>query len=152
MSEKRRDEPRTKETTETIDAARDNTLRIVDELAKVQPQFAQSIANLQLDAIQTYKNMIQTAYATQKQIASSMNIAVPSGIADVVEKQSTEVTNNFIKSTGIANQLALNALEAARENVKIYNRTVDAVTDYNTNVVKAWNSFWSQQQQYLIRA
>src|ERR671925_481895 len=101
MSEKRRDEPRTKETTETIDAARDNTLRIVDELAKVQPQFAQSIANLQLDAIQTYKNMIQTAYATQKQIASSMNIAVPSGIADVVERQSTEVTNNFIKSTGI---------------------------------------------------
>jgi hypothetical protein len=121
-------------------------------VAKVQPQFAQSIANLQLDTIQTYKNMIQTAYATQKQIASSMNIAIPSGIADVVEKQSTEVTNNFIKSTGIANQLALNALEAARENVKIYNRTVDAVTDYNTNVVKAWNSFWSQQQQYFIRA
>jgi hypothetical protein len=46
---------------------RDNALRIVDEVAKVQPQFAQSISNLQVDNIQTVRSMIQTAFANHKQ-------------------------------------------------------------------------------------
>jgi hypothetical protein len=53
MSEKRltRDEGTITRTNEVIDTVRDNTLRIADEVAKIQPQFAQSISNLQLDYI-----------------------------------------------------------------------------------------------------
>jgi len=47
---------------------------------------------------------------------------------------------------GINNQLAINALDAARENLKIYNRTIDAVTDFNSNIAKDWESFFSIQQ------
>ena len=54
---------------EVSDVLRDNALRIVDEVAKVQPQFAQSISNLQLDNIQAVKSMIHTAFANEKQIA-----------------------------------------------------------------------------------
>jgi hypothetical protein len=43
-------------------------------------------------------------------------------------------------------------LDAARENVKIYNRTVDAVTDFNNNLLKAWTSHWSAQQQQFHKA
>jgi hypothetical protein len=46
----------------------------------------------------------------------------------------------------------VNALDAARENVKIYNRTVDAVTDFNNNILKTWTSYWSAQQQQFYRA
>jgi hypothetical protein len=54
---------------------------------------------------------------------------------------------------GINNQLAINAIDAARENLRIYNRTVDAVTVFNSNVAKAWTSFFSvqQQQQFFSR-
>ena len=48
--------------------------------------------------------------------------------------------------------ITLNALDAARENLKIYNRTVDAVTDFNSNLVKTWTSYWSAQQQHIYRA
>jgi hypothetical protein len=35
--------------------------------------------------------------------------------------------------------MTISALDAARENVKIYNiRTVDAITEFSTNVVRAW--------------
>lgn len=135
---------------DVYDTMRDNLIRTVDEFAKVQPQYSQSISNLQLDYIQTSKNMIQTAFAAQKQYASTLNVpALPYG--DLFTRQSNEMTNNAIRSVGINNQLTINALDAARENLKIYNRTVDAVTDFSTNVAKAWTSFFAQQTQQFVR-
>ena len=135
---------------DVYDTMRDNLIRTVDEFAKVQPQYSQSISNLQLDYIQTTKNMIQTAFAAQKQYASTLNVPVmPYG--DLFTRQSNEMTNNAIRSVGINNQLTINALDAARENLKIYNRTVDAVTDFSTNVAKAWTSFFAQQTQQFTR-
>src|SRR5215208_2449813 len=89
----------------------------VDEFAKAQPQYSQSISNLQLDYIQTTKNMIQTSFSAQKQLANTLNVpSVPYG--EVFTRQSNEVTNNAIRSVGINNQLTINALDAARENLK----------------------------------
>ena len=135
---------------DVYDTMRDNLIRTVDEFAKVQPQYSQSISNLQLDYIQTTKNMIQTSFSAQKQFASVWNVpGVPYG--DLFTRQSNEMTNNAIRSVGINNQLTINALDAARENLKIYNRTVDAVTDFSTNVAKAWTTFFAQQQAQFTR-
>jgi hypothetical protein len=150
MSEKKttRDEgTTTTRTNELTDIVRDNTLRIVDEVAKVQPQFAQSISNLQLDNIQTVRNIIQTAFDNQKQVAFALNVPQSPQVSEQFAKQSTEVTNNIIRSVAIFNQLNLNALELARENVKVYNRGADAVADFNNNILKAWASNWYSQQQ-----
>ena len=56
---------------DVYDVTRDNLIRTVDEFAKAQPQYSQSISNLQLDYIQTTKNMIQTAFSAQKQLANT---------------------------------------------------------------------------------
>jgi predicted XRE-type DNA-binding protein len=154
MSEKRltRDEGTITRTNEVIDTVRDNTLRIADEVAKIQPQFAQSISNLQLDYIQTVRSMIETAFANQKQVASTLNIPQFPQVSEQITKKSEEITSNVIRSAGIFNQLSVNALDAARENVKIYNRMVDAVTDFNNNLLKTWTSYWSAQQQQFYRA
>jgi metal-dependent amidase/aminoacylase/carboxypeptidase family protein len=161
MSDKRttsRDNEETKITTtatranEVNDIVRDNTLRIVDEVAKVQPQFAQSISNLQLDNIQTVRSMIQTAFANQKQVvAHALNTPQALQVSEEFAKQSTEVTNSIIRSVGIFNQLGVTALDSARENVKIYGRTVDALTDFNNNILKTWASYWSSPQQQQLQ-
>lgn len=112
MSDKKtsRDEGTTITTTskanDVSDTVRDNTLRIVDEVAKVQPQFAQSVSNLQLDNIQTVRSMIQTAFANQKQfIVHAPNIPQVLQVSEAVSNQSTEMTNSIIRSVGIFNQL-----------------------------------------------
>ena len=154
MSDKRttRDEETTITTaskaSEVSDIVRDNTLRIVDEVAKVQPQFARALSNLQLDNIQTVRSMIQTAFANQKQfIAHAPNVPQALQVSEAVANQSTEVTNTVIHSVGIYNQLGITALDATREHVNIYKRTVDAVTDFNNNIAKAWTSYWNSQPQ-----
>ena len=132
------------------DTLRDNLIRTVDEFAKAQPQYSQSISNLQLDYIQTIKNMIQTVFSAQRQFANTLNVpSVPYG--EVFTRQSNEVTNNAIRSVGINNQLTINALDAARENLKIYNRTVDTMTDFYTNIARAWTTFYTQQQQQFAQ-
>ena len=161
MSDKRttsRDNEETKITTtatranEVNDIVRDNTLRIVDEVAKVQPQFAQSISNLQLDNVQTVRSMIQTAFANQKQVvAHALNTPQALQVSEEIAKQSTEVTNSIIRSVVIFNQLGVTALDSARENVKIYGRTVDALTDFNNNILKTWASYWSSPQQQQLQ-
>lgn len=155
MSDKRttRDEETTITTaskaSDVSDIVRDNTLRIVDEVAKVQPQFARALSNLQLDNIQTVRSMIQTAFANQKQfIAHAPNVPQALQVSEAVANQSTEVTNTVIHSVGIYNQLGITALDATREHVNIYKRTVDAVTDFNNNIAKAWTSYWNSQQQH----
>ena len=151
MVEKTTKDETTTSATNALDAVKDNFIRTVDEVAKVQPQYLQSISNLQLDYIQTTKNMIQTAFAAQKQMAGSWNIPSAAPYSDIFVRQANEMTNNAIRAVGINNQLTINALDAARENLKIYNRTVDAITEFNTNVAKAWTAFYSQAQQQFTR-
>ena len=146
-----KDDTTTTSAPNAFDAAKDNFIRTVDEVAKVQPQYLQSISNLQLDYIQTTKNMIQTAFATQKQLTGNWNIPAAAPYNEIFARQANEMTNNAIRAVGINNQLTINTLDAARENLKIYNRTVDAVTEFNTNVAKAWTAFFNQAQQQFTR-
>ncbi len=144
----------TKSTTgasEIYDTVKENAIRVIDEIVKVQPQYTQSISNLQLDYIQTMKNTIQTVFSVPKQLVGNLNITVPGTFTEQFAKQANDFTSNLIRTVGTNNQLTINALDAARENVKIYSRTVDAITEFNTNVVKAWTSLYSAQQQQFFK-
>jgi sugar-specific transcriptional regulator TrmB len=136
---------------EVYDTVRENVIKVIDEMAKVQPQYAQSISNLQLDCIQTVKNTIQTVFSVPKQLAGNLNITVPGTFTEQFAKQANEFTGNLMRTVGTNHQLTINALDAARENVKIYSKTVDAITEFNTNVVKAWTSLYSAQHQQFFK-
>jgi len=121
-------------------------------VAKAQPQYSQAISNFQTDFIQTTRNLAQTIFETQKQITQNLNLPQNPQVSELVARQATEATNNLTRAFGTYNQLALNVIDAARENTKIFNRTVDAVTEFNTNIVKAWSTYWAAQQQQFVRA
>ena len=137
--------------THVFDTVKENFVRAVDEMAKVQPQYSQAFSNLQLDFIQTTKNIIQNTISSQKQFIGSWNIMpVSTPYREQFTRQANEITNNTLRAVDINNQLVINAVDAARENLKIYNRTVDAVTEFSTNIAKACTAFSAsaaQQQQ-----
>src|SRR5215210_2260072 len=136
-----------------FDTVKENYVRAVDEMAKVQPQYAQAFSNLQLDYIQTAKNVIQNTISAQRQLVENLNIIPAStSYTEQFTRQSNEITNNTLRAVGINNQLVINAVDVARENLRIYNRTVDAVTEFSNNVAKACTAFSTtaaaQQQQF----
>jgi hypothetical protein len=134
-------------TTHVFDTVKENFVRTVDEMAKVQPQYAQAFSNLQLDYIQAAKNMIQNTVSAQKQFIGSLNVPVSTPYSEQFTRQSNEITNNTLRAVGINNQLVINAVDAARENLRIYNRTVDAVTEFSNNIAKVCTAFSSAAQQ-----
>ena len=138
---------RSNDATHVFDTVKENFVRAVDEMAKVQPQYSQAFSNLQLDFIQTTKNMIQNTISSQKQLVGSWNNTVSTPYAEHFTRQTNEITNNTLRAVGITNQLTINALDLARENLKIYNRTVDAVTEFGTNIAKTCTAFSAAAQQ-----
>jgi hypothetical protein len=139
--------------THVFDTVRENLLRAVDEMAKVQPQYSQAFSNLQLDYIQTAKNLIQNTVSAQKQLVESWNI-MPVSTTPYTEqftRQTNEITNNTLRAVGINNQLVINAVDAARENLKVYSRTVDAVTEFGANIAKTCTAFSSAAQQQFSK-
>ena len=135
-----------------LDTARENFVRAADQMASVQPQYAQAFSNLQLDYIQTVKNVIENTISAQKQLVGSWNIPVSTPYIEQFTRQSNEITNDTLRAVDINNKLAINAVDAARENLKVYSRAADAVTEFSNNIAKACTVFsgpFQQQQQQL---
>jgi hypothetical protein len=155
-------ESNSSDATLVFDTVRENLVRAVDQMASVQPQYLQAFSNLQLDYIQTAKNVIQNTISAQKQLVGSWNImpvstTTTTTYTEQFTRQSNEITNNTLRAVGINNQLVINAVDAARENLKVYNRTVDVVTEFSNNIAKACAAFSAtaaqqqQQQQQFSR-
>src|SRR5437899_301416 len=133
------------------DKVTQNYIKILDEFTKAQPQYTQSVSNLQLDYIAATKNTIQNMVSAQKMLASNGNVPmVTPPYTDEFVKQSNEITENIIRAVRINNQLTVNAINAAAENFRTLNRTIESVTEFNTSAAKAWNSFLTVQQQQFL--
>jgi hypothetical protein len=137
------------------DAINQSITRVVDEVAKAQPQYSQSISNLQLDYIQAIKSTVQNTLAAQKNIADargfSLNLPFANRYLEQLSNQTNEIANNMVKTVQVNNQAAVNGLDAARDNIRIYARTTDAILEFNSNLAKTWTSFFSipSQQQFF---
>jgi hypothetical protein len=137
------------------DAINQSITRVVDEVAKAQPQYSQSISNLQLDYIQAIKSTVQNTLAAQKSIADargfSLNLPFANRYLEQLSNQTNEIANNMVKTVQVNNQAAVNGLDAARDNIRIYARTTDAILEFNSNLAKTWTSFFSipSQQQFF---
>ena len=142
------------ENAELLDTYKQNMLRTVDEIAKYQPQYAQSISNLQQDYLQVTKETINRTFAIQKtwyrNTARNSFTPMEGPYSEQYRKQSNEATSQAFHVFDAANQLAIDSLNASRENIKLYSKTVETVTEYNANLANTWSNFYtSAQKQYV---
>jgi len=149
------------DSSEIFDTYKQGVLKVTEEVSKFQPQYAQSISNLQQEYIQLTKEFVNKVFAAQRNWASSNNVTSTASTtfptstyapyAEQFRRQSDEITSQALSVFDTSNQLAINAINAARENLKLYGKAIDAVTEFNNNVANAWSSFFTsaQRHQYL---
>jgi hypothetical protein len=131
------------------DAVNENFVKTVDEFAKVQPKYGQSIHNTILAQIHTIKNVIHNTILAQKQLVSGWNL--PEAYSELFVKESDEITKNIVNAIDVNNEMAVKSLEAITENFKTFNRTIDSFTEFNINIAKTTNSLYSVQQQQFLK-
>jgi hypothetical protein len=140
------------ENVDALDTYKQNALRTVDEMAKYQPQYAESISNLQQEYLQITRETITMTFAVQKSwYASVRNPYMPATLpyAEQFKKQSDEATSQAFQVFGTANKLVLDSFNVTRENIKLYTKTCEAMYEYNANLAKTWSDYFtSTQRQY----
>jgi hypothetical protein len=148
------------DSSEMFDTYKHGVLKVTEGISKFQPQYAQSISNLQQEYLQMTKEFVNKVFAAQRNWAGSSNVTSTSTTfptstyapyAEQFRRQSNEITAQALSVFDTSNQLAINTINAARENVKLYGKAIDAVTEFNNNVANAWSSFFTsaQRQQYF---
>ena len=73
------------------------------------------------------------------------------GYIEQLRTQINEITYDIVGAVHTNNQVAVNTLDAARDNVMIYSRISDAALELNCNIAKAWTSYFSALQQQFFR-
>ena len=151
--------PISQDSSEIFDTYKQGVLKVTEELSKFQPQYVQMISNLQQEYIQLTKEFVNKEFAAQRNWAgsnvTSASTTIPtSTYAPDVEQfriKSNEITAQELSVFHTSNQLAINALNAARENMKLFGKAIDAMMEFNNNVANAWSSFFTsaQRQQYF---
>jgi hypothetical protein len=146
-------------TSEIFDTYRQAVLNFTEHLSKFQPKYAESISNLQQEYLELTREFMNKLFAAQRNWVgsnvTSTNTTFPSWTyspyADQFRRQSNEITAQALSVYDNSNQLALNALTAAKDNLKLYRRAMESMTEYNNNVASAWSSFLTaaQRQQYF---
>src|SRR6476619_388905 len=131
------------DSSEIFDTYKQGVLKVTEEVSKFQPQYAQSISNLQQEYLQLTKEFVNKVFAAQRNwagsnVTSTNNTTFPTSTyapyAEQFRRQSNEITAQALSVFDTSNQLAINAINAARENVKLYGKAIDAVTEFNNNV------------------
>ena len=111
------------DSSEIFDTYKQGVLKVTEEVSKFQPQYAQSISNLQQEYIQLTKEFVNKVFAAQRNWAgsnvTSISTIIPtSTYAPYVEQfriNSNEITAQALSVFDISNQLAINEINAARE-------------------------------------
>jgi hypothetical protein len=153
LTDKEKSKETATENVDILDTYKENMLRTVDEVSKYQPQYAQSISNLQQDYLQVTKELINNMVAIQKswyRNARSPYIPATAPYAAQFKKQSDEVTSQAFHLFDTANKMAIDSLNVARENMKLYAKTYETMNEYNANLADTWSNFFtSAQKQYF---
>jgi glycerophosphoryl diester phosphodiesterase len=128
----------------TLDAIKENMLKSIDEYVKIQPRFLQSVSDFQLDSIQSTKDAINKTILHQKNfIREFVNVSQsqPSETYQQLFQKSNENIDNFVRAFNAGNNYNFDTIDNTRENMKLYNKAIDAFNEYSTNTFNAWLSF-----------
>ena len=126
-----------------IETIQNRIIDITNEIAKVQPQYAQSLSNFQVEYFEATKNVIQNASNLQSTFLENNwnNFDNRSTIyTEQIKNQVNIFTENFLRACEILNQIALNSIDISKENIKMYTQALTSMKSYHQNLITSWNS------------
>lgn len=132
MSEKRQDR-------DAFDIYQETITSMVDEVAKLQPAYTQSLTNLQQECTEAYKTATESVITVQKEFANAT--WGPGKFPVALVRNASEVADAFLKAAVINNKAIIASVDAATQNVKTFNDTIETFAKINQHLIKTWQTF-----------
>ncbi len=131
MSDKKQDR-------EAFDVYQETCTHVIDEVAKLQPAYTQSVTNLQQEYTEAFKRITEASISVQKEFANTTS--GPGKFPSAMARNASEVADALLKSAVINNKAVIASIDAARQNVRSLSDNVDTFAKINTNLIKTWQS------------
>lgn len=132
MSEKRQER-------DAFDIYQESVTNVIDEIAKLQPAYIQSLTNLQQECTEAFKRATESAITVQKEFANAT--WGPGKFPAALARNASETADAFVKAITTSNKAVIASVDAATQNVKTYTDTIDTFTKINQNLIKTWQTF-----------
>ena len=112
-------------------------------IEKSIPNYHQSITNLQQEWMQTCENTITSMISLQRELVDKggINVAIPESMLKAIQHTNEEILTAYSTQT----TLVLGAINATKENIKMFNDNASFFVDMNKNIAKYWASLLSQR-------
>ncbi len=132
MSEKKKEEK------DAFDTYEETCMNCIEEVSKLVPQYTQSVTNLQDECTDTCRKITQSSVSIAKEFANAT--WGPGRFPAAVVKNAGDVADTFLKLAVINNRAIIAGLDAARQNIKLFNDNVETFTKMNLSLMKTWQS------------
>src|ERR1051325_3605840 len=127
---------------DVIDTIQNRVIDITNEIAKVQPQYAQSLSNLQVEYFEATKSVMQNIsnLCTFFENNWNKNDKRSAIYSEEIKNPVNIFTDNIVRACEIWNQITLNSIDISKENIKMYTQAMTSMESYHRNLIASWNS------------
>ena len=139
MSEKKREEK------DGFDIFQETCINCIEEVAKLVPQYTQSATNLQDEYTNTCKKMTESSIMVAKEFADAT--WGPGRFPTTLVKNASDVAEAFVKIAVLNNKAVVAALDAATQNIRLFNDNVETFSKLNLNLIRTWQSLYIPPRQ-----
>ena len=125
-----------------IDTIQNRVIDITNEIAKIQPQYAQSLSNLQVEYFEATKSVMQNVsnLCTFYENNWNNNYKRSAIYSEEIKNPVNIFTDNIVRACEIWNQITLNSIDISKENIKMYTQAMTSMESYHRNLIASWNS------------
>jgi len=97
-----------------------------------------AFTDLQEEFVHAWKNFTKATLSIQKEYASKagFNTTMPKVTEQFIEK----ITDEFLKTRSVRDQILLATIEGAQKNIKIFNDNTNAFSNLNRDIMQSWIS------------
>ncbi len=110
-------------------AYQENINILTNGIRRSVPHYHQSITNIQQEYLHTCENVFHTSIELQKKYMKKIGITAK--IPDTGLKILRDVTEQFVKTASVQNQMILSTMDATQENIKMFNENVKSFAEIN---------------------
>lgn len=123
-----------------IETIQNSILDITNEIAKFQPQHAQSVSNFQAEYLEASKRIIHNVSDLQSTFLESNWTSFDdrsASYAKQISNQLNELTQNILKTYKMWNQIALNSIDISKENIKMCTQAMTSLESYSKDMISS---------------
>jgi len=135
----------TGESKDVFTVCKQNVAKFFSEVEKSTPRYQQSVAKLQRDYVESWKNVINSAITLEQEYANKAGLNTD--LPEATLKTIRDITEQAIKAYETQNKIASGTAEGTTEAFNAFNENTKSFASLNKNIMESMRSVSQQKSK-----